>query len=70
MFRAFDENAPKEIASQNSTTEPRGKKEEGKTKGSWRGGVAEAMEGRGINAEDAQDGILWRRGLGRRQTAV
>jgi hypothetical protein len=37
---------------------------------SWRDGVTESMKKRGTREEDAQDWIIWRRGLGRRRTAV
>jgi hypothetical protein len=37
---------------------------------SWQDSVTEAMRKGGMGAEDAQNWILWRRELGRQQTAV
>jgi hypothetical protein len=49
---------------------PQGRRKGGRPRRSWRDSIPEAMEKRGMGEEDAQDRILWRRGLGRRRTAV
>jgi hypothetical protein len=50
---------------------PPRRRKRGRSKRSWRDGVTEAMKkGWGRGEEDAQDQILWRRGLGRRRTVV
>jgi hypothetical protein len=51
---------------------PPGRRKRGRRRRSWRDGVTEAMKERGMREEDAQDriGLLWRRGLGRRRTAI
>jgi hypothetical protein len=49
---------------------PPGRRKRGRPRWSRRDGVTEAMKIRCMGGEDAQDRILWRRGLGRRRTAV
>jgi hypothetical protein len=49
---------------------PPGRRKRRRPRRSWRDGVTEAMEKRGMREEDAQDRILWRRGLGRWRTAL
>jgi hypothetical protein len=49
---------------------PPGRRKRGRPRWSWLDGVTEAMKRRGMREEDAQDRIRWRRGLGRRRTAV
>jgi hypothetical protein len=49
---------------------PLGRRKRGRPRRSWRDGITEEMKKRGMGEEDAQDRILWRRGLGRQQTAV
>jgi hypothetical protein len=48
---------------------PLGRRKRERPRRSWRDGITEEMKKRGMG-EDAQDWILWRRGLGRQQTAV
>jgi hypothetical protein len=47
-----------------------GRRKRGRPRRSWQDGVTVAMKNRGMGEEDAQDRILWRRGLGRRRTTV
>jgi hypothetical protein len=49
---------------------PAGRRKRRRPRRSWREGVTEAMEKGGMGAEDAQNRVLWRRELGRRQAAV
>jgi hypothetical protein len=49
---------------------PPGRRKSGRPRRSWRDGITNAMTKTGMREEDAQDQILWRRGLGRRQKAV
>jgi hypothetical protein len=49
---------------------PPRRRKRGRPRWSWRDGVTEAMKRRGLREEDAQDRTRWRRGLGRRRTAV
>jgi hypothetical protein len=44
---------------------PPGRRARGRPRLSWRDGITEAMKRKGMGQEDAQDRILWRRGLGR-----
>jgi hypothetical protein len=49
---------------------PLGIRKTGRPRRSGWDGVTEEMKKREMGEEDAQDRILWRRGLGRRRTAV
>jgi hypothetical protein len=49
---------------------PLGRRKRGRPWRSWQDCITEAMKKRGMREKDAQDRILWRRGLGRRQTAI
>jgi hypothetical protein len=49
---------------------PPGRRKIRRRRRSWRDGVTEAMKKGGMWEEDAQDRILWRRGLERRRTAI
>jgi hypothetical protein len=49
---------------------PPGRRKRGRPRLSWWDGITEVMRERGKGEEDAQDQILWRRGLGRRRRTV